>query len=66
MQLCIEDQTDLDRIRCVMVGRLGNRPQFKYLILVVQSTDIREYERVGVGLVHSNHLSKLADDIRIT
>jgi hypothetical protein len=66
VQFDIDDKTDIDILRCVIVGRIGKGPEVKYFILVVQSTTTDgEYKRVGVGLIQSSYVSKLVDGIRI-
>jgi hypothetical protein len=62
----VEDSTDLDMQKCVVVGRTGRGSEIKYFILVVRPTATNgEYERVGVGLIQASHVSKLEDGIRI-
>ncbi|KAG4436739.1 hypothetical protein IFR05_007793 [Cadophora sp. M221] len=66
LQFDVEDSTDLDLQKCVVVGRTGRGPEIKYFILVVRPTAKNgEYERVGVGLVQESHVSKLEGAIRI-
>lgn len=66
LQFDVEDSTDLDMQKCVVVGRTGRGPEIKYFILVVRPTATNgEYERVGVGLIQASHVSKLKGGIRI-
>jgi hypothetical protein len=66
LQFDVEDGTDLDMQKCVVVGRTGQEPEIKYFILVVRQTATnREYKRVGVGLIQASHVSKLKGSIRI-
>jgi hypothetical protein len=66
VQFDIDDKTDIDILRCVVVGRIDKGAEAKYFILVVQSTTTNgEYERVGVGILQSSYVSKLVDGIRI-
>ena len=66
LQFDVEDSTDIDLHRCVIIGRTGRESGIKYYVLVVRSTGSkREYERVGVGLIWASHISKLEDNVRI-
>jgi hypothetical protein len=66
LQFDVEDGTDLDMQKCVVVGRTGRGPEIQYFILVVRPTATNgEYERVGVGLIQASHVSKLEGGIRI-
>ena len=66
LQFDVEDGTDLDMQKCVVVGRTGKEPEIKYFILVVRQTATNgEYKRVGVGLIQASHVSKLKGSIRI-
>ncbi len=70
----VEDITDIDLLRCVVVGRIQIDPlieyllesEIKYYVLVVRKIGSKgEYERVGVGLIWASHISKLEDNVRI-
>jgi hypothetical protein len=66
LQFDVEDSTDIDLHRCVVIGRTGREAEIKYYVLVVRPTGSkREYERVGAGLVWASHISKLEDNVRI-
>jgi hypothetical protein len=66
LQFDVEDSTDIDLHRCVVIGRIGRGSEIKYYILVVRPTGSkREYERVGVGLIWASHLFKLEDNVRV-
>ena len=66
LQFDVEDPTDIDLHRCVVIGRAGRESEIKYYVMVVRPTGSkREYERVGVGLIWASHISKLEDNVRI-
>jgi hypothetical protein len=66
LQFDVEDSTDLDMQKCVVVGSTGREKEIKYFILVVQPTATNgEYKRVGVGLIQESHVSKLEGAIRV-
>jgi hypothetical protein len=66
LQFDVEDSTDIDLHRCVVIGRTRRGLEIKYYVLVVRPTGSkREYERVGVGLIWASHISKLEDNVRI-
>ncbi|KAH6714793.1 hypothetical protein BKA61DRAFT_643473 [Leptodontidium sp. MPI-SDFR-AT-0119] len=66
LQFDVEDSTDLDLQKCVVVGRIGRKQEIKYFILVVRPIATNgEYERVGIGLIQESHVSKLEGAIRI-
>lgn len=59
--------TDVNLQRCVVVGRVRKRHEvnFRYYILVVRQTRSKEYERIGIGMVHANYVSSLGLSTRI-
>ncbi|KAH8748007.1 hypothetical protein F5882DRAFT_311646, partial [Hyaloscypha sp. PMI_1271] len=66
LQFDIEDHTDIDPLRYLVVGRIGEKSENQYYVLVVRQTRRkREYKRVGVGLVHASHISRWKDNVRI-
>ncbi|KAF2198313.1 hypothetical protein GQ43DRAFT_457923 [Delitschia confertaspora ATCC 74209] len=78
IQYDIEDSEELDKERCIVVGRRdsmknGNRIENndddsieKYYMLVVRPTTMEtEYKRVGVGLVQIEYLVRLEGNVRI-
>ncbi|KAF2197334.1 HET-domain-containing protein [Delitschia confertaspora ATCC 74209] len=78
VQYDIEDSEELDKERCVVVGRrdsIKNRNPIenndddgieKYYILVVRPTGMEtEYKRVGVGLVQIEYLMRWEGNVRI-
>lgn len=66
LQFDVEDSTDLDMQKCVVVGRTGEGSEIEYFILVVRPTATNgEYERVGVGLIRASHVTRLEGSIRI-
>jgi hypothetical protein len=56
-----EDMTDIQRLKCVVVGREPGRSdeQAQYVLVVTQRLEggNRTYERVGVGSIQRRHIS---------
>ncbi|KAH6667670.1 heterokaryon incompatibility protein-domain-containing protein [Halenospora varia] len=66
LQFDVEDSTDIDLQRFIVIGRTGKGSSIEYYVLVVRPMGSGgEYERVGIGLIQASHVSKLKDDVRV-
>jgi hypothetical protein len=62
----VEGGADIHFHRCVAVGRRRRYDSYEYYILVVKPRIMGdEYERIGVGMVHANYVSRERVDVRI-
>lgn len=66
LQFDVENHTDIDPLRYLVVGRIRKEPEYRFYVLVVQQTQQKgEYRRVGLGLVTASHLCMWKDNVRI-
>lgn len=68
IQYDVEEDEDLFKERCVVVGkRSSNRLDIKeYYILVIRPTSVDgEYKRVGVGLIQSDYVVRQRFNVRV-
>jgi hypothetical protein len=65
-EISYDTDVDIDHQRCVVVGRSGGFTRLRdYFIIVVASTSITEYERIGVGRISSLHVSRVGIRARL-
>lgn len=67
IQYNVEDSTDIHLQRCVVVGRGHTaKREVEYYVLVVRPTYLKEeYERIGVGMVQAEYISREGLNVRI-
>jgi hypothetical protein len=74
LQYDVDGSIDVHLQRCVVVGRIHkehknedeDKDEFECYILVVSSTCSKgEYERIGIGMVQANYVSRGGLNVRI-